>query len=51
MKSKLGCLRRQTQTGRASHHRRTQHPIPHATHNPSIPSGSFLEFRPGFNPI
>jgi len=43
MKSKLRCLRRRTQTGRSSHHRCAQHPIPHATHNPSVPAGSWFQ--------
>lgn len=37
---KLGCLRRCRSNGRnASHHRRTQHPIAHAAHNPYLLPG------------
>jgi len=44
--SKFGCLRLGCSQGRyASHHCRTQHPIPHAAHNPFLPAGS--EYDPG----
>ena len=45
-KSKFSGLRRLTQTGHAGQHRCTQHPIPHATHNPSVPAVSVLESGP-----
>jgi hypothetical protein len=39
-KTKFSCLRRScAHSGRASHHRCSQHPIPCAAHNPSIPAG------------
>lgn len=50
---KLGCLRRCRSNGRnASHHRRTQHPLAHAAHNPS-PSARLRKsrVRPGFFPL